>query len=177
MEPNEYFPGSYRDDVRAFAKTNVPAHGPFWMLCGRTLGRLFDPGQPEKYVDPEGFVCMLWLLNLAHQGIYTYFPQVYWQWMSFSESFPDLRGCPFYHGNLLTPGSLLRFARDPGYIPHAKPLELDEKRVRAFFNFFFNDYLSGLNGQYPPGVRRFSPTELLAHLRNDPSCTEVSCYG
>lgn len=177
MEPDEYFPRHYRDDVRVFWGSMVhPHHGPWWMLCGRTLERLFRSGQREKYADPEQFLCALWLLNLTHQGIRTYFPDVYQQWILFSESFPDLRGCHFAHGGVRTPGSLLVFARDPSYI-RAKPLELDERRVRAFLYFFFNRYLGQLTPQDHSGIREFSPAELLGRLRDDPDCPEVSRYA
>lgn len=173
MKPDEYFLSFYRADVRVFAKEDVPFHGPFWMLCGRTLGRLFEPGQPEKYADPEGFLCMLWLLNLAHQGIYTYFPSSYWCWRAFCEPFPDLRACAYYHGGIFTPGHLLSFAKDPSYVPRARSFDLEDNKVRAYFYYFFDEYLGRLAHLDPTG---FSPSGLLDKLRNDPASTEVLHY-
>ena len=176
MEPHEYFPRHYRNDVHLFAETDVPPHGPFGLLCGWTLERLFAPGQPEKYADPEGFLCMLWLLNLAHQGMYTYFFNAYRRWLEFCEPFPDLRACPSHHGGLFTPGHLLRYALVYRSMPGAITLELHEKRVHAFFNFFFNQYLGTLSQQGPYRTLRFSPMDLLAKLRADPDCAEVSRF-
>ena len=176
MKPEEYFPRHYSEDIRVFAIWDVPPHGPFGVLCGWTLGRLFESGQPEKYADPEGFLCMLWLLNLAHQGIYTYFPIAYRRWLFFSEPFPNLRACVSFHGGLSTPGSLLLFARSPDYIPGAKPLELDDRRVRAFYQFFFDQYVGKFAQDACEGIP-FSLAELLTKLRNDPHCPEVSRYA
>jgi len=177
MRPDEYFPSHYRDDLRLFSAIDVPRHGPFGILCGMTLGRLFEPGQPEKYADPEGFLCMLWLLNLAHQGIYTYFPSDYQRWLTVCEPFPDLRGCSSCHGGVCTPDALLRFARDPSYITLARPFELHDVKVREFFQFFFTKYLGVIVQDDGAAVNGFSAPELLERLCSDLASPEVSRYA
>lgn len=179
MTPEEYFPELYRQDVEVFWRgMEHPSRGPWWMLCGRTLERLLGPGEREKYIDPELFLYALWLLSLTQQNIRMYSSgDCYEQWILLSESFPDLRGCHYAHGNVNSPDSLLQFARDPSYIPRAKPLMLDEARARAFVHFFFHQYLGQLMQPDPDSGRAFSPAEMLERLRNDPGCPELARYA
>lgn len=179
MTPEEYFPELYRHDVEIFWRgSEHPSRGPWGLLCGRTLSWLLGPGEREKYIDPEYFLYALWLLNLSYQKILSYTSgDRHWKWLSFGESFPDLCGCHFAHGNVTTPDSLLRFARDPSYIPRAKPLELHEARARAFVHFFFHQYLSRFKLPNPDGGQGFSSAEMLERLRNDPGCPELARYA
>lgn len=145
------------------------------MLCGMTLGRLFQPGAPNKYADPAGFLCVLYELNLMHQGVYTYFPDDHHRWVSLSEPFPDLRGCPSHHGGVATPGSLLRFAEDPSYIPGAESILLQLERVQDFTHLLFQVYLPTL--EQIADFAALSSSRLLTRLRADPDASEFSRYA
>lgn len=175
MAPSEYFPAQYRADLSIFAEGEVPDQGPFWMLCGMTLGRLFEPGRPERYFDSCAFLCVVYGLNLMHQGVYTYFPDDHQRWVSLVEPFPDLRGCPTHHGSVSTPGSLLRFADDPSYIPGAKPIFLNPERVCDFTRILFRVYLPRLSEH--AGFVGLTPSRLFEKLRADPDCREFSRYA
>ena len=175
MSPAEYFPDHYRIDLHVSTKGTVPDHGPYWMLCGMTLGRLFEQGQPEKYTDPVAFLYTLYELNLIHQGIYKYFRGDYLHWLDVCEPFPDLRGCPSHHGGIFTPDSLIHFAKDPSCVPRAKPLDLQDEIGREFARFFLGTYLKNLCELAP--FSRFTPSELVEHLRTDTSCAEFSRYA
>lgn len=175
MHPAEYFPKSYRSDLRVFTKGATPDHGPYWMLCGVTLGRLFEQGQPEKYADPVAFLCVLYELNLIHQGIYKYFRGDYLRWLEVSEPFPDLRGCPSHHGGIFAPDSLIRFAKNPSYISRSESLDLRDEQLREFTCFFFGVYLRDLYDPVP--FSRFTPSLLIGRLRADTSCAEFSRHA
>lgn len=175
MHPAEYFPKSYRSDLQVFTKGAIPDHGPYWMLCGMTLGRLFEQGQPERYADPVAFLYVLYELNLIHQGIYKYFRGDYPRWLEVSDPFPDLRGCPSHHGGVFTPDSLIRFAKDPSYVPRAKSLDFQDEQGQEFTCFFFGTYLRNLCESAP--FSRFMSSELVELLKADPHCVKFSKYA
>ncbi len=174
MQSNIYFPERYRADLRIFSNCEVPKHGPFWMLCGWTLGGLLEPGCVERYASPEGFLCSIYHLNLLHQGIYTYFREDYAKWIALCESFPDLRGCHSYHGGVRSPASLINFAKRPSYIPGAKPLSLTDELLMEFNDYFFHQYLRALCQQEK--FIHLSSDGLAARLREDPACREFANY-
>ena len=176
MNAVEYFPDHYRADLRVFAEGNIPDHGPFWMLCGWTLGRLFEPGNVDKYCDPAGFLCALYELNLLNQGVHSYFPEDHALWLANSEPFPDIRGCSHGHGGFThAPASILRFSENPRYIPGAQPIPISQERLREFTAFFVRTYLPAVCKHSP--FRALSPLPLIEQLVSDGDCPEFSRYA
>ena len=172
MTPAEYFPEAYRADLRVFAQRAIPEHGPFWMLCGMTLGGLFDPHRRGLYQDAAGFVCSVYALNLLDQALHCYFPGVHARWLAASEPFPDVRECSYGHGGVgFIPGSVLRFARDPGYIPRAEPIAITDERLADFTQLVFERYLSP---ESEPALRRSIQSQLVDRLLQDPDCPEFA---
>lgn len=58
--PGKYFPSHYRQDLGVFVDAvEIPRNGPFGVLCGRTLGNLFEPSKRPRFASPSGF---LWCL-------------------------------------------------------------------------------------------------------------------
>ena len=174
MNPSSYFPEHYRADLRVFAGNTVPAHGSFGVLCGMTLGNVFEPGRREQYVGPEDFLCALYYLNVLSQGIYTYFPMDHAAWLANSESFPDVRACNHHHGGVSKPGDILRFARHPEYVTGAQALDLPVQLLCSYRDFFMQTYI-------PDRCTRGLFTELnaralLERLRQDADCPEWSTW-
>lgn len=188
MPPSEYFPSHYLIDFDLFtdnAKSSV-SHGKA-AACGMTLGRLFESGWRARFISPEDFLCCQYELNLLHQGIYTYFRDVYPHWVIQSHYFAHTRECKSGHGGFTSkPNSILHFARDPSYVPNAQPIELTGNRIREYTHFFFFDYLPAVfRGTYLPlrlcsySIGRsqpIRPEELLQILKNDPDCREIAEY-
>lgn len=168
MQPNVYFPAKYHTDLRVFSNGEVPTHGPFWMLCGWTLGGFLEPGRIKQYDSPEGFLCSIYQLNLLHQGIYTYFREDYPKWTALCEPFPDLRGCHSHHGGVSSPASLINFVKNPSYTLGSKPLYLTDELLLEFTDYFFHHYLRSLcqKGKFV----HLSSDGLAARLRGDPDC-------
>ena len=176
MLPSEYLPTQYLHDLSIFnGGKELPEHGPFWMLCGMTIGNLFEPEKRFLFTNPSGFLCSLYALNLLNQGIYTYFPDLLNQWSSKVIPFVDIRGCHSGHGGFThAPNSILTFSRNPSYIPRARPIELD-KDIMDYTQYFFFAYLPTIfDGQEG---RSLEPSILLDYLKSDPSCLELQHVG
>jgi hypothetical protein len=176
MNAVKYFPDRYRADLQFFAEGDIPHHGPFWMLCGMTLGRVFEPGNIDKYTDPACFLCVLYELNLLNQGIYTYFPEDHPLWIATCEPFPDIRGCSYGHGGFThAPASILRFSDDPRYIPGARPIPISHQKLCEFTDFFVRNYLPVVCEQSP--FRALTSLALVERLVSDGDCPEFSQYA
>ena len=174
MDAFSYFPVHYRSDLLVFAEQDIPSSGPFWMLCGMTLGRVFEPGRPERYADPSGFLSVLYYLNLISQGVHTYFRADHGQWLALSEPFADVRGCPSHHGGVSKPGSIIHFAKSPDYVSGAEPICLEDELLRGYAMLFFQSYIPGVCAK-----AHFAALEskaLAQHLLRDPGCPEFAVY-
>jgi len=172
VKPAAYFRQHYRSDLSVYSGTVVvPKHGPYWMLCGMTLGNVFEPGRPELFASAAGFLCTAYTLNLLNQGIYRYFRDDHLVWLATCPPFVDTRGCYSGHGGVThTPNSIIRFAHDPSYIPGAMPIPLTKELLRKFGTFFIHDYLSEVRMR--ASFRTLTPTDLVNCLRSDASCPE-----
>jgi hypothetical protein len=144
--PQNYFPQQYLGDLGTFCQGHsVPPHGPFWMLCGMTMGNLFEPQNRELFTNPADFLCCLYGLNRINEVIYNHFCHLHAYWCSKSAPFVDCTGCDHYHGGWLgNPDSILQFAQDPSYIPRARPVKIPEDRLQDFTQFFFFEYLPSI---------------------------------
>ncbi len=179
MNPGEYFSDHYINDLRLFAGgSDMPTHGPFGLLCGLTIGMIFEPNKIGEYSDPVGFLCSLYALNLLNQGIYTYFPEYHSRWLSRVAPFVDVRTCYAGHGGFYNhPDAIIRFARNPSYIPRAKPMPIDDQ-LGSYVSFFLNRYLpdlmtQGSHGTTIEGDHHFTSSALTNRLMRDPDCTEL----
>ena len=145
MSPQEYFPSIYRDDLRIFAdwkNLTIPDYGPFDQLCGWTVGALFEPTQRIKYASPSDFICCLYALNLLNQSLYSMHGDYYYEWCAKSEPFIDSRGCKSGHGGFTSaPNSILRFARDPSYVPRATQVDISNEQIMIYLDYFCAEYL------------------------------------
>lgn len=177
MKAADYFPRHYRADLQVFAEAEVPEHGPFWMLCGLTLGRVFEPGRLESYVDAARFLCTVYELNLLNQGIHRYFPDHHFRWLAVCEAFPDIRGCSYGHGGFThAPSSIIRFSHDPSYIPGSRPIPISGELLREFTDFFFREYLSALCDR-STNFGMLTTGALVERLLRDTDCPEFSTYA
>lgn len=167
----------YRHDLsvfcsRAIKDIEVPEHGPFWMLCGMTMGCLYDPQNRDSFMSPSDFLCYLYELNIINQGIYTYYPTLHFEWCQSSLPFINSRGCSYGHGGWTSrPNAILHFAENPSYISGAKPVDISRNQLVNYTNSFFFDYLPNTLSR-----RILNPEELLAHLKEDPDCGEVNDF-
>ena len=174
MVPEEYFPTTYLHDLGVFYKDRepVPQHGRLGMLCGMTMGNLFEPDRRPQFASPEDFLCSLYVLNVINQGIHTYFPTLHSAWRRRSAPFIDTRGCSYGHGGWSgAPHSILRFAKDPSYIPGAEPVTLTNEELTQYTRFFLFRYLPSVLGD--DGRDKLTPKGLLGHLMNDADCGEI----
>lgn len=173
MMPNSYFPHKYLQDLAIFSQgINIPENGPFWMLCGMTAGNFFEPEKVKQYAAPSDFLICLYFLNLLNQGIYTHFREHHINWLSTSAPFVDTLGCSYGHGGWShSPDSILRFARNPNYIPRAQPIEITATQLKNYTEFFLFEYVDSLFADYPR--QAINPDELLKHLQEDPDSYAV----
>ena len=145
MSPQKYFPSIYRDDLRIFAgwkNLTIPDYGPFDQLCGWTVGALFEPTQRIKYASPSDFICCLYVLNLINQSLYSMHSDYYYEWCAKSEPFINSRGCKSGHGGFTSaPNSILRFAKDPSYVPRATPVAISNEQIMIYLDYFCAEYL------------------------------------
>jgi hypothetical protein len=165
--PSLYFPDQYLNDLRAFNQgMEVPEHGPFWKLCGMTAGNLFEPEKVKHFGSPSDFLCCLYFLNLLNQGIYTYYRERHSDWLNICAPFVDILGCSYGHGGWThSPDSILRFARNPSYIPRAQPVEITSEQLRSYTQFFFFEYLESIFATQHQQL--FNSGELLKQLQVD----------
>lgn len=172
--PLNYIAQDYRHDLSVFYQGDeVPKHGPFWMLCGRSMGNLFEPQNRIQFNSPSDFLCCLYELNLIDQGIFNYYPALHIDWRMSCLPFIDSRGCNYGHGGFTSnPNSILRFAQDPSYIPRAQPVAISSDQLKSYTGFFFFDYLPGILDSH-----KLDPEELLAQLKDDPSCPEIRDFA
>jgi hypothetical protein len=172
--PHDYFPLAYCEDLKAFSgASKVPSHGPFGLLCGRTMGALFEPANRDKYRSATGFLCTLYCLNLLHQGIYTHFPSAFNVWAIRVAPFVDARGCTHAHGGWNgLPNAILAFAQDPSYIPSAVPVHIENSDLSQYLSYFLFEYLPTVLPSYE-SMHLVDPTELLSRLRGDDDCAEI----
>jgi hypothetical protein len=145
------------------------------MLCGMTLGRVFEPGQPQRYADPAGFLCALYYLNLINQGVHSYFRADHPRWTTLCEPFPDLRGCSVHHGGVSSPGEIIRFAKSPFYVTGAEPISVSEGLLRAYAVVFFRVYVPAICAR--ERFELLSANALTRKLQSDPDCPEFSRYA
>jgi hypothetical protein len=190
VDPDQYFPIHYYSDFSLFfgRRAKIPTSHRETALCGMTLGSLFEPEKRARFVSPADFLCCQYELNLLHQGIYTYYREHHPMWLLGSSAFLDIRGCRSGHGGLTTnPGGILRFARDPSYIPNAQPVEITPKQLAQYTQFFFLDYLPSVyRGDFLPPqsctypsqqTSPIDPQGFLERLRNDPNCFELRTFA
>jgi hypothetical protein len=178
MEPATYFYQHYGDDLKVFAEDRVPLHGPFEGLCGMTLGRVFEPEYRKRYAAPDHFLCVVYFLNVLYQGVHAYFRSDYALWTSLSEPFPDVRNtCG--HGGVSKPVDILRFARDPGYVPRATPLDLPKSLLAAYQGFFRHTYVPRLCelGRSGGGFEALNPGALWERLSEDLDTPEWQTFA
>ena len=168
-----YFPAQYLHDLGVFYQGNdVPQHGPFWKLCGMTAGNLFEPERVKLFTSPSDFLCCLYFLNLLNQSIFTYFRKHHPYWAASCAPFVDTLGCSYGHGGWThSPNSILRFAKDPSYIPRAQPIGITEEHLTNYARFFFSEYLESIFSDQCQEA--LNSSDLLKHLRDDPDCIEV----
>jgi len=174
---NPYFPAKYLQDLGAFYQGKaIPLHGSFWMLCGMTAGNLYESNNIKNFYSPPDFLCCLYFLNLINQGIYTYYPECHGYWRVSCAPFVDSRGCSYGHGGWSSnPSSILRFAKDPSYIPRATPIEISPDQLEQYAEYFFSKYLPSIFETYPRNI--FSSNDLFKHLQDDLDCSEVRQYS
>jgi hypothetical protein len=154
-----------------------------------TLGRLFEPERRATFVSPSDFLCCQYYLNILHQGIYTYYREHHAMWRLGGIAFLDLRGCKYGHGGFNTgPAAILRFARDPSYVPDAQPIEIARKQLKQYMQYFFFDYVPSVYrceflqlqpaGACHAGLASpIDPRELLRRLSDDPDCLELRTFA
>ena len=178
MSPQEYFPSIYRNDLRVFSEwksLTIPDYGPFDQLCGWTVGALFEPTQRIKYASPSDFICCLYALNLLNQSLYSMHSDYYYEWCAKSEPFIDSRGCKSGHGGFTSaPNSILRFARDPSYVPRATPVEISNDQIQSYIRYFFNEYLN--QKILSESFRKEDFVKFIEMLESDPDCDKLKRY-
>ena len=164
-----YIQNDYLNDLRVFDGDDIPQHGSFGMLCGMTMGKLFEPQNCSRFTNPSYFLCCLYELNLINQGIYTFRRDLHFEWQESSLPFLDCRGCDSGHGGwLCRPNAILTFAADPSYVPRATPVEISNELLKDFTKYFFEHYLVDVFDQ-----TTLNSNEFLARIIGDSSCPEV----
>lgn len=169
-----YLHKDYLQDLSVFCQgKEIPQYGPFWMLCGMTMGKLFEPENRTNFNSPANFICYLYGLNLIDQGVHYYYPSLLADWRLSSLPFLDSRGCNQGHGGWAgKPNSILHFAKDPSYISRAQPIDIPNELLKSYIKYFLFSYLSSIFDK-----RTLNPEELLARLRSDPDCEEVRVFS
>ena len=66
----------------------------------------------------------------------------YYEWCAKSEPFINSRGCKSGHGGFTSaPNSILRFAKDPSYVPRATPVAISNEQIMIYLDYFCAEYL------------------------------------
>ncbi len=172
--PLNYISQHYLNDLRVFHGEDIPQHGSFGMLCGMTMGKLFEPQCRVKFTSPSDFLCCLYELNLIYRGISRYYGNLRTDWIISNPPFIDCGGCSSGHGGWLRgqPNSILRFARDPSYVSGAQPVEITNEQLKGYTQYFLGDHLTKIFAR-----EILDPDELLARLIEDPSSSEVRNFA
>lgn len=142
MNPSDYFPDKYLEDLKIFSGETVHGTGPRYMLCGRTFEKILGYGYRRQYQSLEGFISTTYCLNLINQGIHAYFNKDFYSWCENSVPFPDCQSCSHFHGGISRPFSIIRYSENPHV---GKPVYIDRIKLKNYLNYFFNNYLKNLN--------------------------------
>ena len=180
MNPHEYFAKLYLEDLSMFLQSHqsaqFPKAGPFFMLCGRTIGSVLRPEQQVKFHSAADFLCCQYVFNLINQGLHQYHPgTLHRNWIYRAVPFLNVRGCPQRHGGMSTPSSILEFAKKPPAGDTAQAVTIPSEQVAEYIGSFFYRYLPILvdsNSAIKLDVGNF-----LSRLKLDVDCRELCMFA
>ena len=180
MNPHEYFAKMYLEDLSVFHQSHQPAQfpkaGPFFMLCGRTMGSVLRPEQQVKFHSAADFLCCQYVFNLINQGLHQYHPgTLHRNWIYRAVPFVDVRGCPQRHGGMSTPNSILQFAKKPPAGDAAQAVTIPSDQVAEYVGSFFYRYLPILVNS--SSAIKLDIDEFLSRLKLDADCRELCMFA
>ena len=163
MEPEKYFPDKYYDDLTSFvmaSKTKSFDLCPL-MLGEQLLGEQLKDGGYGKYASVVDFFACQYCLNLISQGIHSYTPEFYLEWLDKGSDYLNVQGCHAHSfGNGVSrPIDLLIYLQK-------FDVNVEELKVYEYLNFFLYDVLTIT-------LPDFNVTDLVDRLMEDTDCAEI----
>jgi len=163
MEPENYFPEIYLDDLIYFIKTSSNKSLDLCplLLGEQLLGQQLRNGGYAKYVSIEDFFTCHYCMNLISQGIHSYSPEFYIEWREKIVDYLNIQGChahSFGNGGS-RPIDLVNFL-------HKFDVEIDELQIGNYIHHFLYEVLQ-------PLIPEFPVADLVENLMLDPDCEEI----
>ncbi|MCU7804197.1 MAG: hypothetical protein KZQ96_13450 [Candidatus Thiodiazotropha sp. (ex Lucinoma borealis)] len=166
MEPNDYFPALYLEDLKGAYSELPNGSGPIEICGGIFFDNLCRPDAWTKLISPISFICCLYTLNLIHQGIYSHRYVVYNQWIE--RCVPFLRSTCVYHGGVIYPYDHIEYV-EAMLLKYANNTKLiDRSIISKYAKYMFYSYLPSLQ------LNPFRVEFLIEYLTKDTDCQEVN---